>query len=78
MTAYDHAIRPVLHTLGPAVAAPPLPGGRTADLLVGRTIVEIKTAWLTHRNDHENLIDQMLAYGLLSQLTDPPATHVAA
>jgi hypothetical protein len=40
--------------------------------------VEIKTGWLAHRNDQEKLIDQLLAYGLLSQMTEGPATDVAA
>jgi hypothetical protein len=77
MASYDEAIRPALRALGPITAAPVLPGGRVADLQAGRTLVEVKTGWLTHRNDQENLIDQLLAYGLLSQVAVQPASHVA-
>jgi hypothetical protein len=33
---------------------------------------------LADPDDLHKLVDQMLGYGLLSQLTDRPATHVAA
>lgn len=78
MTGYDHAIRPLLRSWGAATASPVLPGKRTADLLVGRTIVEIKTGWLEDPDDLQHLVDQILGYGLLSQLTATRATHVAA
>jgi hypothetical protein len=78
MARYDRSVRAVLRGLGPAVAAPSLPGGRTADLLAGRTIVEIKAGWLTDQRSLQTLDDQLLGYGLLSLLTCCPATHVAA
>ena len=78
LAGYDYAIRPLLRSWGAAIASPVLPGERTADLLVGRTIVEIKTGWLAELDDLQHLVDQLLGYGLLSQLTAGPATHVAA
>jgi hypothetical protein len=78
MASYDHKVRPVLLGLGRAIASPSLPGRRTADLQIGRTIIEIKASWLDDADDRQRLYDQLLGYGLLSQLTRCPASHVAA
>lgn len=78
ISRYDRFIRSVIGGLGPVFAAPSLPGGRTADLVAGRTIIEIKTGWLEKPDDVRQLLDQLLGYGLLSLCTSRPATHVAA
>jgi hypothetical protein len=78
MDSYATVARPVLDWWGRVTPALQLPGGRTADLRAGRTIVEVKTGWLTGDDEPDRLIDQLLGYGLLSQLTDQPARYVAA
>jgi len=78
MDSYATVARPALERYGWVPAAPQLPGARTADLRAGRTIVEVKTGWLTGDDEPDRLVDQLLGYGLLSQLTNQPARYVAA
>jgi hypothetical protein len=78
-TSYTASARTALRSYGQVVAAPALLGGhRHADLIAGNTVVEIKTGRLDLPDYINQLIDQLLTYGLLALHDLQPTTHIAA
>jgi hypothetical protein len=77
-TSYIGGFHTVLRFYGNATAQVALLGGlRQADLLVGTTVLEIKSGRLDKDRYVTQLINQMITYALLAQYDGHPVTHVA-
>jgi hypothetical protein len=77
-TSYTSGFHYALRSYGTATAQLPLCDGlRHADLMVGGTIVEVKTGRLDHDPSLDDLVRQLITYPLLACHDRRPVTHVA-
>ncbi|GID29007.1 hypothetical protein [Paractinoplanes brasiliensis] len=77
--SYSASFQAALRSYGNATAQVALLGGRRcADLLIGTTVLEVKSGRLDDDRYLAQLIDQMISYTLLAHYDGHPATHVAA
>jgi hypothetical protein len=76
--SFSNGFRNALRSYGPATAQVSLlDGQRCADLLLGTTVLEIKSGRLDDGQYRAGLIRQLLTYALLAPLHGYPVTHVA-
>lgn len=76
--SYTTNFQGVLGSWGTCMPAPALLAGRrTADFICGSTLVELKTGALTGSGEIDMLLDQLLSYGLLCDVSGFQVTHVA-
>ena len=77
-TSYTTGFHTALRSYGPATAHLSLLDGlRHADLLLGSTVLEVKSGRLDLNAYLDQLIKQMLTYALLAHHDGHPVTHVA-
>jgi hypothetical protein len=76
--SFSNGFRNALCSYGPATAQVSLlDGQRCADLLLGTTVLEIKSGRLDDGQYRAGLIRQLLTYALLAPMHGYPVTHVA-
>ncbi|QLQ39645.1 hypothetical protein [Micromonospora robiginosa] len=77
-SSYHSGFHDALRSYGPATAQLSLlDGHRHADLLLGRTVLEVKSGRLDEDRYLDELIRQILTYALLAHHDGHPVTHVA-